>query len=252
MPDGSSLLSTQLAVQVASSVRRVNAIDEHWATPPLDLPPYLPPDADEAAPLEPEALEASVRALEQLLHAPMYVFWSRLLHDRSLSDFLDGVLRFSPRGFGRSAPRADRPNADEADGSAGEGQLRACLLRVLLRLASPEEDGGAAALPPADWSSLVYDRWLLDAPKLLDASALFGFSNPALARRLLASAVRLEPRYADDLAEAIGAAAEALSQASGADPLASAPGAGSREVWSLPFASAAELRSASAPDSAEA
>ena len=67
----------------------------------------------------------------------------------------------------------------------------------------------------------MYDRWLLDAPKLLDASALFGFSNPALARRLLASAVRLEPRYADDLAEAIGAAAEALSQASGADPLAS-------------------------------
>lgn len=121
----------------------------------------------------------------------------------------------------------------------------------------------------------MYDRWLLDAPKLLDASALFGFSNPALARRLLASAVRLEPRYADDLAEAIGAAAEALSQASGADPLASAPSAGarrgqseprpsplgadprtcpagSREVWSLPFASAAELRSASAQDSAEA
>ena len=57
----------------------------------------------------------------------------------------------------------------------------------------------------------MYDRWLLDAPKLLDASALFGFSNPALARRLLASAVRLEPRYADDLAEAIGAAAEALN-----------------------------------------
>ena len=149
LPDGSSLLSTQLAVQVdASNVRRVNAIDEHWASPPLDLPPYLPPDADEAAPLEPEALEASVRALEQLLRAPMHVFWSHLLHDRSLSDFLDGVLRFSPRGFGRSAPRAD-----EADGSPGEGQLRACLLRVLLRLASPEKDGGAAALPPADWRS---------------------------------------------------------------------------------------------------
>ena len=64
----------------------------------------------------------------------------------------------------------------------------------------------------------MYDRWLLDAPKLLDASALFGFSNPALARRLLASAVRLEPRYADDLAEAIGAAAEAHAMCSSVRP----------------------------------
>ena len=46
---------------------------------------------------------------------------------------------------------------------------------------------------------LLYDRWLLDVPKLLDVAAIYGPANPRIVSQLLCSVFELQPQYAGDV-----------------------------------------------------
>ena len=126
-----------------------------------------------------------------------------MLHCAPVMAFVDSFLRFAPRHLGLASSEATELEAEEAE-------LRHNVLRVLLRLAQPAES--AAVLSDAQWAETVYENWVFSAPSLLDACALYGFSRTEQCRTLVRSVLASQPAYADDLAEALGAAAEALAQ----------------------------------------
>ena len=184
-------------------------IHRDLAKPPLTLPLYVPADDDDgiAARLDlREVCAASSAELGTLLATPPNVFWSYVLHCAPVMAFVDSFLRFAPRHLGLASSEATELEAEEAE-------LRHNVLRVLLRLAQPAES--AAVLSDAQWAETVYENWVFSAPSLLDACALYGFSRTEQCRTLVRSVLASQPAYADDLAEALGAAAEALAQVCG-------------------------------------
>ncbi|GBF96800.1 hypothetical protein Rsub_09656 [Raphidocelis subcapitata] len=163
--------------------------------------PFLPADNAELSDLASRAaLEAINEDLGQLLRLSPGDFWAAVLSDdRSLHDCLDSFLRFKRRGFD-----------GDADGVAGApsralAEVSRRVFMVFLRMVSDEPGPGAP--PPARRAAEIYDRWLLDFPKMLDLAAIYGPSNPALAARLVARAFEMQPRYWGDAA----AAAEPLA-----------------------------------------
>jgi hypothetical protein len=230
-----SIHEVELAVEVDGKVKRIPAIDAHWAKPVLDLPPFLPPDDGMQAMQWSAAATVVEASLRKVLRSPMHVFWSYMVHDASVISFIDTFLRFARRELALCADDGDYVAAP----SDADRRLHECVLLTLVRLTTPRESE-AEFLEVQQWRALVYDNWLLDAPKLLDAVAVFGWSNPELTRGILSSALDNEPRYADDLSEALTAWAEAVCQCCGCDPLAVAKGGGGGgggqlEVWHLPF-----------------
>jgi hypothetical protein len=184
-------------------------IHHDLAKPPLTLPLYVPADDDDgiAARLDlREVCAASSAELGTLLATPPNVFWSYVLHCAPIMAFVDSYLRFAPRHLGLSSSEAAELESEEAE-------LRHNVLLVLLRLAQPAES--AAVLSDAQWAETVYEHWVFSAPSLLDACALYGFSRTEQCRTLVGSVLASQPAYADDLAEALGAAAEALAQVCG-------------------------------------
>jgi len=54
-------------------------------------------------------------------------------------------------------------------------------------------------LSPFEQGALLYDRWLLDLPKVLDICVLFGAENRAAVAALIDDMMRLQPKYGQDL-----------------------------------------------------
>jgi activating signal cointegrator complex subunit 2 len=45
-------------------------------------------------------------------------------------------------------------------------------------------------------ADLLYDRWLLDVPKMMDLAVLFGPGSSRLTQQLLQQLLHLQPKYA--------------------------------------------------------
>ncbi len=70
------------------------ALDKRW-TSGVRFVAYLP--SDNRGPSEATTLLA--QSLQELLRAPHYVFWSHVLHDADLAEFLDTFLRYCTRAY---------------------------------------------------------------------------------------------------------------------------------------------------------
>jgi activating signal cointegrator complex subunit 2 len=58
--------------------------------------------------------------------------------------------------------------------------------------------------PPQRRAQEIYDRWMIDVPKLMDLAAIYGPSNSGLVVRLIAQVLELQPKYWGDVAGAAG------------------------------------------------
>ncbi|KAF5829243.1 hypothetical protein DUNSADRAFT_16371, partial [Dunaliella salina] len=143
----------------------------------------------------PESITLQVQLISadlgHLLKQDAKSFWSTVLNDASLHVCIDSYLRFKRRGHDN---RAD----DVQGSSAAEQQLARRVFMVLMRMVTSSENGKGA---PTDTerARYIYDRWLLDVPKLLDVAALYGPANPRLVNQFLNSVFMLQPQYKGDV-----------------------------------------------------
>lgn len=49
----------------------------------------------------------------------------------------------------------------------------------------------------------LYDRWMIDVPKIFDLCVLYGEENPDLTRRFLQNLFQLQPKYLNDVQEMV-------------------------------------------------
>ena len=175
-------------------------------------PPLLPGDNDPASAPGQAAVAALSGALGRLLRAGPGAFWGEVLRSEGLHQALESYLAFRRRKHDcLAAEAAAGPLAGVLAPSGPDEELARRVFATYLRMVTPA--GGAEGAPsPFEQGAVLYDRWLVDVPKLLDLCVLFGEDNPELCARLVAALFELQPRYRDDLAQASAALAQNLEE----------------------------------------
>ena len=167
----------------------------------LFLPLYLQADGAATDPIaaaveHSELLELWSAELHKLLVLPHAEFWRLVAKpDNAVVPFLDSYLRFAPRQLGLLRGAAAE-ESDDVDATL-EAEVRRRVLQTLLRLSAAKE----SELGEARWRELVYEHWILDAPKLIDTAALYAFSNQPLCASVIGGILKAQPKYAGDLRE---------------------------------------------------
>ncbi|KAL3132505.1 hypothetical protein ABBQ32_009050 [Trebouxia sp. C0010 RCD-2024] len=122
--------------------------------------------------------------LAELLSSPDADFWEVLATEGSLISCLDSFLRFASRAFDTS----------QSFPSDTQLQLSKRVFATYLRLVNT-----AGSLVSSQRAQLLYDKWVLDVPKLLDLAAIYGPDNAVLVQKLMQQVFKVQPGYARDL-----------------------------------------------------
>eukprot|EP00743_Colponemidia_sp_Colp-15_P006671 GILK01007193.1.p1 GENE.GILK01007193.1~~GILK01007193.1.p1 ORF type:complete len:771 (-),score=185.49 GILK01007193.1:63-2228(-) len=198
---------------VPTNLRRVPDLSQEWCVA-IHWVPFLPsdnPDMSSQMALggdmsRVDVLQQTDDDLLQLLRMPFHRFWSQLMFDPSLNQFLDSVLRYARRRHERRAAVQDT--------NPREVQLFRSIMRrvfvVYIRMARLEE--GTASIGLDTWAAAVYDKWLFDVCKLADIACIYGPTNRAAVSSMLEKIFTWQPRYGDDFKEFISQSITLLQQ----------------------------------------
>ena len=145
--------------------------------------------------------------LAWLLARSAHRFWSQISHDDGLHRWLSDLLEVFPR-------EQDRDPAWSQEVKQTNQTILHRLFLVHVRLCTYKESQ-TEFFTPAAWGEMLYEKYLLELPKLLDVAALFTPCNPAITSKMVENVFRHQPRYCEDLLEAsftIGAALDAAGE----------------------------------------
>ncbi|CAM6104534.1 unnamed protein product [Calypogeia fissa] len=133
--------------------------------------------------------------LSALLRLPPRQFWRKVATDESVSVFLDSYLHFRRRWFDNPL---GKPNVSVV---AGDGDLSRRVFMVLLRMSSNHDPGTlvSESLSAKEHAAILLEKKLLDIPKLMDISAIYGYDNPDLTKRLVSNVFKVQPGYTGEL-----------------------------------------------------
>jgi len=154
--------------------------------------PYLPGDDDSLDERAAEACQALVDALDSALRKTSEAFWAHVQRNgRGLARTLDTYLQFKTRPF-ESRGRGAEPST-----SVTEDELGRKVFLTMLRLVN---DGARerSCLTPEERRQAVLKHNLIDVPKLIDLTVLYGSDNRDLVHEVLENAVKLLPTLEDD------------------------------------------------------
>lgn len=160
-----------------------NGIGQHQA--PRHYLSYLPQDNSGLAdPQSEQVVQTISNDLAELLSSPIAEFWHIVATADSLIACLDSYLRFARRPF-------DEPHGFPSDAHL---QLSRRVFATFSRLITT-----AGTSARSQNAQILYDRWLLDVPKLLDLAAIYGSDNAKLLQQLLQQVFKVQPQYARDV-----------------------------------------------------
>eukprot|EP00794_Sanderia_malayensis_P016603 gene16603-18289_t len=146
-------------------------------------------------------------------------FAYQILKDETFNNSFESFLQFCPRYFDQEL---ELPGCDKMQAS-----LKKLVVLIILRIVS---------IPmPGDTS--LYDNFILDIPKLFDICAIYGAvpaSTKALIKEALKAIFKREPRYWDDLAEALGSFSVTLDKIKSKLGLSSEPDEGPKQLNEQP------------------
>lgn len=219
LADAKSLLESFSLVAGASggsAPEQVPDLSEHWVKKtPINFLAFLPQDntgwygeaggvtvADKE---REQVLQFTNEDCAKLLKLPHGQFWSQVVHNTSLGRFKDTYLRHTTRYFDGEWTAAAALGAEAAQRRsppAAEGQLARRVFMILLRMSQWKEDD-AHFMTPAEFGEMIYEQWLWDVPSLLDVAVVYGRANPELTQELIGRVYSSNPKYSDDLADAV-------------------------------------------------
>ena len=139
-------------------------------------------------------------SLQQLLHMKFPRFFSYVVYDKSLSSFLDTFLRYRRRGH----------DPERFNETAMLRDVSRRVLMLFLRLTGEESANMTADQGVASYGELLYDNWIFDIPKLMDLCTIYGTTNGGLLTLLTTALFQIQPKYYQDLQEAIPLTSQVL------------------------------------------
>ena len=131
--------------------------------------------------------------LSWLLRLPCNVFWSQLCHDENLSRWLGDLMETFPREHDR------QPWWTESVRGAHNTILQKLFL-VHVRLCTYKESN-KDFFSPEYWGELLYEKGLLNLPRLLDICVLFSPCNQSITGKMVGNVLKQQPLFYNDLVE---------------------------------------------------
>ena len=128
-----------------------------------------------------------------LLRRKAHRFWSQICHDDGLHQWLESLLE--------TFPRSHEPNSEVALVESRQQQLLHRLFLVFVRLCTYKEST-TDFFTPEYYGNMIYDKFLIEVPKILDICVLFGPCNPMITSRMVGNIFRCQPQYLEDLVTA--------------------------------------------------
>ena len=141
-----------------------------------------------------------------LLRRKAHRFWSQICHDDGLHQWLEALLE--------TFPRSHEPNTNVALVEARQQQLLHRLFLVFVRLCTFKEST-TDFFTPEYYGNIIYDKFLIEVPKILDICVLFGSCNPMITSQMVGNIFRCQPQYLEDLVtagETMGAAIDSVGE----------------------------------------
>jgi len=174
--------------------KEVPAIHEIWKET-RDWTKYSPPPSQQEMEITGAIdawLDSTSRVAEDLtflLRLPAYKFWSQINFDQRLQIILEGMLQNYPRAY-------DQPkNKHLLDANLS---VLHKLFLVYLRLSTYKESQ-ADFFTSDYYANMIYDKFIMDVPKLLDICSLFPDCNKEITKKMVANIFKVQPKYSDDL-----------------------------------------------------
>ena len=130
-------------------------------------------------------------------------FWSQVCNDDSLHRWLDSLLE--------TFPRAHESTLELLGEEVGARQqlLLHRLFLVFVRLCTYKESA-TDFFTPEYYGAMIYDKYIIEVPAVLDMCVLFGACNPQITTRMVANIFRCQPQYSEDLVTACTTMSTAL------------------------------------------
>jgi len=175
--------------------KEVAAISEVWKQDRIWCPYLPPPDPAELRITGAEDAwlqrgELVAADLVWLLRLSAHKFWSQIQFDSNLQKNLEGLLQHYPREYdaGPSSELIDKLN----------NSILHKLFLVLLRLCTYKESA-TDFFSPEYYGDLIYHKFIIDLPKIIDMCALFRSCNEEILAKMIGNVFKVQPKYMEDL-----------------------------------------------------
>eukprot|EP00300_Choanocystis_sp_HF-7_P020949 c20706_g1_i7.p1 GENE.c20706_g1_i7~~c20706_g1_i7.p1 ORF type:complete len:644 (+),score=140.43 c20706_g1_i7:216-1934(+) len=145
-----------------------------------------------------------------MLEAPVEVYWSHVLFDDKLNQFVTTYLRYRRRPHD---PLVHVQTSSLLDENI-HVSLGASVLRMIVRMSRWRDNSKTDALFTREqWGEIVYEYFVFDVPRIFDICAVFAPNNTDVVRAVLANVFTAQPKYFEDLSQDLKTVAAALVQA---------------------------------------
>jgi len=131
--------------------------------------------------------------LSWLLRLPCYKFWSQICNDDGLHMWLGELLEIFPREH-------DRDPTWEPSIQQMHSKILQKMFLVHVRLCTYKESSVDFFNPDA-WGHMLYDKYLLELPKILDMCVLFSPCNKTITSKMVGNLFKYQKQYLADLVE---------------------------------------------------
>ena len=143
--------------------------------------------------------------LSWLLRIPCNVFWSQMCHDHNLQRWLADIMESFPREH-------DKDPSWSAEVARAHQDVLHRLFLVHVRLCTHKESA-SDFFSPEHWGAMLYEKYLLELPRILDMCVLFSSCNRAITSKMIGNVFRHQPQYNNDLVECVMTIMAALDAA---------------------------------------
>lgn len=188
--------------------QKIPALHHHWMQD-VQFVSYKPPplDMDDRGAVGEwlERLKFIEEDLHWLLTLPHDKFWCQIVFDQSFHQLIDSYLKSAPRPYdllySQMTPDLRGPHND----------VHRKVFMTCVRMATYKETK-TDFITPSVFGEILYENFIFDIPKIMDLCALYGQGNGQLLFKMVANIFREQPKYEDDLREAIPTVLEILNR----------------------------------------
>jgi len=131
--------------------------------------------------------------LSWLLRLPCYKFWSQICNDDGLHMWLGELLEIFPREH-------DRNSSWDSTIQQMNSSILQKMFLVHVRLCTYKESSVDFFNPDA-WGKMLYDKYLMELPKILDMCVLFSPCNKVITSKMVENVFKYQNQYMTDLVE---------------------------------------------------
>ncbi|KAJ8686407.1 hypothetical protein QAD02_022201 [Eretmocerus hayati] len=201
-PENKPLEELKITIKQNGVTQAIPALDKHWLQERYlchyECPHLVDSDGRDIIGAKERWMEITgfiIDDLIWLLQLPFYKFWSTVIHDRAVVDTMIIFLQDAPVYYSLDNFPNDPEMFDQLN------RLRHYVLVLFARMVTSEESP-TEYITPKYHASLIYNKYLVSVPILMDLCQHYGRDNRKTVEKIVNTAFKIQPLYEKDTEKA--------------------------------------------------